>query len=190
MNTSENATLTAEAKINNTELMIIENGSQLVPIRPICDILGVDVESQRRRIKNDEILGSVAVENPATGKDEKRYKMTCLPLKFIFGWLFLINPQKVSPEAKEAVINYKLECYDVLWNHFTGAQKFLEEKEHATEAGMQLLKQAKKGFYGAKKKVKEIEDELYRLSKLTYEDYQRDGMQMSINFDQEEGGQE
>ncbi|NJL06250.1 MAG: hypothetical protein HC911_15365 [Chloroflexaceae bacterium] len=34
----------------------------LVPVRPVCDVLGVDWEGQRQRIARDEVLGSTVVE--------------------------------------------------------------------------------------------------------------------------------
>jgi hypothetical protein len=47
-------------------------------------------------------------------------KMVCLPLKFVFGWLFSINENRVKPEVKEHVLKYKIECYNALFNHFFG----------------------------------------------------------------------
>lgn len=46
-----------------------------------------------RKIKEDEILGSVIPLRGTTGADGKQYDMFCLPLQYIFGWLFTINPQ-------------------------------------------------------------------------------------------------
>lgn len=44
--------------------------------------------------------------------------MVCLPVKFVYGWLFTINPGKVAPEARAKVEAYSLECYEALYNHF------------------------------------------------------------------------
>ena len=49
------------AKINNIDLTLIENGQKLVPIKPVCEILGVDAKAQRNRIDRDPILSSVGV---------------------------------------------------------------------------------------------------------------------------------
>lgn len=40
--------------------------------------------------------------------------MTCLPEKYIYGWLFSLRSD--SPE----LIEYKRTCYELLYNHFHG----------------------------------------------------------------------
>jgi ribosomal protein S13 len=108
----------------------IEGGQSYVAVKPICEALGIDHSAQIRDLKEDEILGSVVVSMTTTGSDGKQYQMVCIPLKFVFGWLFSINENSVKPEAKEHVLKYKLECYNVLFNHFFGnVKKQLEANE-------------------------------------------------------------
>jgi len=73
--------------INGTSIEMLKEGNKLIPIKPICKILGIDEKSQRDKINNDEILSSVKVLNTSTGSDNKEYKMFSLPLKYIFGCL-------------------------------------------------------------------------------------------------------
>lgn len=109
------------AKINNQEIVVLgSNEERLIPIRPICDALGIASNKQVEKIKEDEILGSVATLRVSTGADGKQYDMFCLPLQYIFGWLFTINPKNVNEDAREAVTKYRQECYDVLYRHFFG----------------------------------------------------------------------
>lgn len=117
------------AKINGTEIFAEtnEDGAILVPIKPICTALGVADNKQREKIQEDEILSSVGTLRVSTGADGKTYEMYCLPLKYVYGWLFTINPKNVAPEAKENVIKYRKECYDVLYDHFTGKMKKTNE---------------------------------------------------------------
>ena len=70
--------------INNVDIVVTDDN--LVPIKPICEALGVDNEGQRQRIERDEILTSVAFMTKATGKDGKTYDMIALPIKYVFGW--------------------------------------------------------------------------------------------------------
>lgn len=45
-------------------------------IKPICDAMGIDVESQRGKINSDEILSSTAVLSTAVaadGKEREKY---------------------------------------------------------------------------------------------------------------------
>ncbi len=115
--------------INETEIFISNNGAEkIVAIKPICTALGVDYSRQLKKIKEDEILCSVVGVTPTTGADGKEYEMTCLPLKYIFGWLFTINPENVNPEIKQSLINYRKQCYDKLFDSFTKRDAILKEK--------------------------------------------------------------
>lgn len=95
-----------------------ETNEHFVVIKPICEALEIDFSVQVQSIKNDPILSSVVVLNTTTGKDGKRYEMLTLPLRYFYGWLFGIHPNKVKPEAREAVIQYKRLIYDAIYNYF------------------------------------------------------------------------
>lgn len=99
---------------------LVEVGSQeeiYVPLRPLCDYLGVDWSGQRKRLNRDEVLaeaqGVVIMSTPGG-----QQQFVCLPLKFIPGWLFGIDTSRLKPELKEKIIRYRRECYDVLWKAF------------------------------------------------------------------------
>jgi hypothetical protein len=170
------------ARVNKTSILMIENGDRLVPIKPICEALGVDLESQRKKIQNDEILSSVTVLSTATGNDKKQYEMTSLPLKFIFGWLFGINPKNVSPEARETVIKYKLECYDALYRHFTDHTNFLEQKQKLVVEAEEHLKEIKKNFNTAKNLLKDAEKQFGDAINYPFEEWLANNRQLKIEF--------
>ena len=99
----------------------IADGSIHVPVRPICDLLGVDWAGQRRRINRDTVLSeemrSVAVTSMEGDRLVTR-DMQCLPVDYISGFLFGINADRVKPELKERVVRYQRECYKVLAEAF------------------------------------------------------------------------
>ena len=101
--------------------VIIEGGEVYVPVRPICQYLGVQWSAQSKRIKRDPILSesivSVSVMD-TQGDPPQRRTMTCLPLDYLNGWLFGINANRVKPELKEQLLRYQRECYRVLAKHF------------------------------------------------------------------------
>jgi len=97
-----------------------ENNEQYVAVKPVCELLGISHQAQFKRIQQDKILNSVVMQCMTTGADNKVYDMTCLPLRYVFGWLFSIDPEKVKPEVKESVIKYQRLCYDTLYDHFMG----------------------------------------------------------------------
>ena len=92
-----------------------------VPIRPICDLLGVDWSAQRRRITRDTVLLGEMRSVAVTAMEGDRLitrEMQCLPLDYISGFLFGINAERVKPELKERVVRYQRECYKVLAEAF------------------------------------------------------------------------
>ena len=132
-------------KINGTEIFAesTEDGI-FVPIKPICTAIGVDFKSQYEKLQNDEILSSTMVLSTTVGADGKEREMVSLPLMYIYGWLFTINPKNVAPEAKESVTKYRMECYRALYRHFENLRnktllereaeaKLLDEKAHIEE---------------------------------------------------------
>ena len=44
--------------------------------------------------------------------------MACLPLRYLNGWLFGVNADRVKEEIRDRVIRYQEECYDVLFQAF------------------------------------------------------------------------
>src|SRR5882762_722389 len=90
-----------------------------IPIRPICDYLGLVWSGQFERIQRDPVLSGevrfVRVTRTNLGGDPE---VLCLPVEFLHGWLFGINASRVKPDLKEKIIKYQRECYRVLWEAF------------------------------------------------------------------------
>jgi hypothetical protein len=89
-----------------------------VALKPICENLGVDWEGQRQRISRQPVLKSTAVMIKAVAEDGKLRDMLMLPVKFLNGWLFGIDSNRVKPEIRDRLIAYQTECFEVLANHF------------------------------------------------------------------------
>lgn len=126
------------AKVNNVSIIVINDEEKRVAIRPICEALGVSIQKQLERLKSDPILNSVITLRVTTGADGKQYEMQTLPLKYVFGWLFRIDSRNVKEEAREAVLKYQMECYDVLYNHFFGS---MEKQIEVNREEVKLLEQ-------------------------------------------------
>lgn len=88
-----------------------------VAMKPICENIGLNWDSQRQRIQRHPILskGTVMITAPSKGGLQE---MLMLPLKMLNGWLFGVDSTRVKPEIRDAVIKYQEECFDVLANHF------------------------------------------------------------------------
>jgi len=168
------------AVINKSRILVIENGEKLVPIKPICEALGVDVDSQRKKINDDEILGSVTVLSTATGADGKQYEMFCIPYKFIFGWLFTINPKNVKEAARETVINYKLACYNALYQNFTDQSEFLEFKQEQIEERLLVVDRATNDFKTAKAIMDDAKKELRKVREMNFDQWLAHNRQLPL----------
>jgi len=88
-----------------------------VPLRPLCNYLGVSYTGQRERVERDPVLSRKleAVQVTTAGGLQE---MQCLPLDYLNGWLFGINANRVKEEIRERLIRYQEECYIVLREAF------------------------------------------------------------------------
>lgn len=96
-----------------------------VPLRPICDYLGLDWSAQMRRTRRDEILNealiSVAIMATEIGRGQGSRTVLCLQLEQLPGWLFGVTASRVKPELAERIARYRRECFRVLWQAFQDA---------------------------------------------------------------------
>ena len=100
-----------------------------VPIRPICDFLGVSFAGQRERINRDTVLSEstrfVRVTRTNTGGGNPN--MLAIPLEFMPGWLFGISASRVKENLRPKIIRYQRECFRVLWEAFQTRRLTSEE---------------------------------------------------------------
>lgn len=179
---------TTIAKINQVDILVIENGEKRVATKPICEALGIDHDSQRQKLNSDPILGSVTVLSTATGSDGKQYEMVTIPFKYVFGWLFRIDSRNVKEESRETVLKYQLQCYDALYNHFTNYAEFVEQKQRAIESQLSIVDEAKTNFRSAKSVLDDANDKLKLLRQLTYDDFDAERRQLKMFTDEEMRG--
>lgn len=92
----------------------------LVPIRPICENLGVNWSGQHQRINRDPVLSKwvrfvgITHTNPEEASKGGNPNLLCLPLDYVSGFLFGINASRVKEELRDRLITYQERCYKVL----------------------------------------------------------------------------
>ncbi len=97
-----------------------------VAARYICEAVGLDWPRQRRTMRQDPILSDVltgvSLEAPPTPGKRRggAQPMLCLPLEFLHGWLFRINPNRVKPEARDDLVHFQRDCYRILYDVYYG----------------------------------------------------------------------
>lgn len=147
----------------NDKLDIIEE-TQAIVVKDICEHIGLRFRTQYEKIKADESFESKLIKVQTRGGLQEVFT---IPLSKLNGWLFNINPNKVKPEVKQKLIEYKKECFNVLNNYFnngiavnhrasdTDLQKILDTLEKQNQEIQNLKNQLAlqeevnpfKGFY-------------------------------------------
>ena len=103
----------------------LKDGRVFIPVRPICEALGLDWSAQYRRINGDLVLADMAMSVVVTATDIEKgsrrpftSEMICLPLDYLNGWLFGVNAKRVKDEIRDRLVRYQKECYQVLHEAF------------------------------------------------------------------------
>ncbi len=178
---------TSVAVVNKQQILLIsQNGEDYVPVRPICDALGIDSYAQIRRIQRDEILAPTAATMAAVGADEKSREMVAIPLRYVFGWLFTIETNLVKEEVRPAVIAYKKECYDALYDHFKSYADYVEFRMRKIEEAENIVSATRLEFNTAKDKIKEANEIKAKAYGFSYQDWLEGKRQLAIDFKDEE----
>ena len=184
---SHTSTATAVAKINNVNIVVIENGEQRIAVKPICEALGIDYSTQLQKLKSDPILSSTVGLSPTVGADFKEREMVTIPFKYVFGFIFRIDSRNVKESAKETIERYQKECYDVLYDHFSGVSEFVKKRELALAKLAAEEEAAKNQLRIAKDVLRAKQETKYRVSNVTYQEYVKNGLQLSLDLTFEGG---
>ncbi len=109
-------------KINGVEIYAVkkEDGTVLVPIKPICKAIGIDSEDELQRIQGDRRLLRASVTITTEGNGGRELEMLCLPLKETLGWIFSIQSFMVDESIRDQVEKYRDECYDAIYGRLQG----------------------------------------------------------------------
>lgn len=112
-------------KFNDVDIECPKNDSEIyVAVRPICQALGIAPNGQIEQLKKG--LNGMSTDNCiclSVGMDGKQREMFCLNLKDVLFWLLYIDVERVNESARENLTRYKIECRDVLYNHFIGCNQ-------------------------------------------------------------------
>ncbi|HHH31159.1 MAG TPA: hypothetical protein ENK57_22810 [Polyangiaceae bacterium] len=112
-------TLTPVPFHGDTLYLLEHAGEPYVPVRPICEALGLEWERQRKKLAQGRFAQLTRLCT-AVAQDGKRRDMLCIPLRKLPGWLYAISPAKVRPDIRPKLERYQDECDEVLWRHWQG----------------------------------------------------------------------
>ena len=157
-------------KFHETEFVtfIDQAGKPFVAVKPICDAIGINANTALKGIRNHPILGpDSAIQHHQVGKDQRR-EYLMIPIEYINGWLFSIDLKRVNPEARQKLLVYQKECYQVLHKAFFGVTRNIVDKQkqrfellqdlRIVESEITLLSNRKKEIY---KQLDKIDSEIF-----------------------------
>lgn len=173
-------------RVNNVDIVATNNAEKLVPIKPLCEALGIAWEPQRKKIQEHYLLSSTATLSMVVAADGKEREMFCLPIGYIFGWLLTINPANVAEENRDNLASYQAECYRALYEYFTEPQTFLKQKQALMEEKVNEYQARQRDFKDAQKLMNEAKAELNQVMRFTIEDWRANNRQLNLPFDVEE----
>lgn len=109
-------------KFNGAQIpYAVVEGKYFIPIHPICHALKLDGKHHVRSLKIDPILGGEVCVHTLLDSNSHRQKMACLPERLIYFWLASIKETNtMSEQTKLNLRRYKIECCNVLYEHFHG----------------------------------------------------------------------
>lgn len=80
------------------------DGNPNVPLKWLCEVLGISNYQQRSEIKHYVSFNGKMVSGK--GADGKYRRMFCLPLEQVYFWIYTIDPDTVKPGIKERLVAY------------------------------------------------------------------------------------
>lgn len=169
------------AVINDVSLqVVVDDKEQLIPIKPVCDILGVNYTSQVDKLKEHPIFRSTIPQRGTVAADGKEREMLCIPLRFFSGWLFSINPNNVKEEIKEKLIQFQLKCNDILYDYFFNRADFALKKEVAIAKTKEVFDEKTELVRLAKSEQRVAEADYKKALSLTFEQYEAERTQLKL----------
>ena len=100
-----------------------KDGQVYVTLRQMCNALGLDQRSQRRRILNHNVLsdgftGGVIMTPPGPGGGGGRQRALLLRVDLVSLWLSTIDTARVKDEIRPKLQRFQREAAKVLWEAF------------------------------------------------------------------------
>ena len=154
------------AKVNGVDIIASQVEMGLVPIKPICEALGVDAKAQREKLNSNPLYDSVGVLSTSTGADGKQYEMYCLPFEYCLAWMLGINSANVKEEIRDKLLDYQRACVEVLKRHFIGN---IRKQAEINQLEIQSLERINELTENKNRINAELKEEKERLQKIRNE---------------------
>ncbi len=106
-------------------LFVARADTPLVPIRPICDVLGLAWQVQHRKLTSHPTFAPAVTMMVTTGRDGKLYEMVAMVAEMVPLWLATIHPDKVAAKVRNTLIAFQTKSAKLLYAAWVCATKGL-----------------------------------------------------------------
>jgi hypothetical protein len=115
----------------------IEEGHRMVPIKTVCQIIQVDFSRQDNWLKSHPFYSQLYKLTYTTGADGKQYKMRCLSIFDVDGWVNSIGTQNRSDESIELQYTFLAWLREKKMELYKSIELVMKENEYE----LQLIQQ-------------------------------------------------
>lgn len=84
----------------------MNEGGQLIPLKPLCQILELSYKNQDRKIREDPYFSQVYQPARIVAADGKERQMNCLPLIEVENWLHATSNTNRTEEQKQKKVDF------------------------------------------------------------------------------------
>lgn len=104
----------AEVPVGPTSVLSLRDGDEVyIPLRNLCEKLGLEWKNEHRRITNDPILGKAVIKMMTAFSNGQEQLL--MPLPFLPGWLFKINLNRISDDVRPTLELIQRESYEAIY---------------------------------------------------------------------------
>lgn len=117
-------TVTVDFHGDRLEAITTPDGKVWVVLRRCCEALGIDTDSQRKRLTDPQRSPWACTVIMTVHDVSGRKQEACLiDLDTVPMWLATIDVSRVSEDARPKLLRYQIDCARVLRDHFFGSMK-------------------------------------------------------------------
>jgi len=162
-NVNQELTTVVVAKVNGIDILASPVELGLVPVKPICEALGVASNKQIEKLNENPLYSSTGTLRVSVAADGKDREMYCLPFEYCMAWMLGINSANVKEEIREKLLDYQRKCVEVLKRHFIGN---VRKQKEINRLEIQALEKINELTENKNRINAELKDEKDRLQKI------------------------
>lgn len=141
----------------------LEHEGIAIPVREICQALGLDIDTQSARLREHEVLAQ-GLRMVRVRYGDRMRSLVAILHKYIPFWLATISPHQVKEDVRPKLVRYQIELVDLLATLYGGegpaalpapADSALQSMQHRFAAALQEVRLAREALLAMQHQVLE-----------------------------------